>query len=134
MKKPVLFALDIRLGAALCCAVLLSACGAGATGDRGQPLQTAAVLNSSAEQSIANSAPATPGAADAALAPLPEAAPVDKAEPAGGEGAATQADAAASAAPAPADGPAEPAPPIQTASAAAATAAIYVPAGSDTVY
>jgi hypothetical protein len=77
MKKIVTFASDIRVNAMLACsaAVLLSACGGGMTdAGNGQQSQTAAVVSSSADQTVANSAATTPNAADAAPAQATEAA------------------------------------------------------------
>jgi hypothetical protein len=86
MKKLVTFASDIRLKAMLCCsaAVLLTACGAGTSDTNAGQSQTAATLNSSADQSAANSAATTvPNAADAARAPAAEPAAAGNFEPSG---------------------------------------------------
>ena len=98
MKKLVTFASHIRLNAMLCCgaAVLLTACGAGTSDINAGQSQTAATLNSSADQSAANSAglnssadqsaansaaTTVPNAADAASAPAAEAATAGNIEP-----------------------------------------------------
>ena len=121
MKKLVTFASYVRLNAMLCCgaAVLLTACGAGTSDTNAGQWQTAATLNSSADQSAANSAAtAVPNAADAASAPAAEAAAAGNYEPSGYDSnpqSGAQADASAPEATA-AAAQAEPAAPVPTVS------------------